>query len=226
MSNLSKILLLGGFLIISNSILSQKDTTILFLNGQPEHKESLKKIKKSWIGKYGDTTKLAWLEINQRGIFKITAVMMQMEQSKVEKNEKYEVRNEFIFGVKKNDSLPAVLENGIYHFAYPYKNEVYSFNGEYDLKQMDESMFLLSTKDMTVSTYQLSQFYFAENSVEYYSFDQYQFALKNDSLSTNHLEIDEYTIVKSLMIKDPEFFDYPGIQKYFQLENVFIREEK
>ncbi len=226
MSNLVKILLFGSFLILSNTILTQQDTTILFLHSQPESKNSIKKIKKDWHGRYRDTSNLAWMEINSRGIFKITAVMMQMEKEKIEKSEKYSIRNKHIFGVKENDSLPVVLESGIYHFAYPYKNEVFSFNGEYALKQMDEHTFLLSSKDLTDSTFQLSQLYLNEKSIEYYSFDQYRFNIKNDTLSSQFLQVDETTMVKSIRIKDPEFFDFPGVQKYFQLENVFIREEE
>ncbi|MCB0476525.1 MAG: hypothetical protein KDC84_00075 [Crocinitomicaceae bacterium] len=226
MSNLVKILIIGIILQSSVHSIAQKDTTVLFLHSQPVSKKEISKITKEWFGKYRDTANLAWLEINMRGIFKITAVMMQMKKPDLEKNPKYSVRNNFIFGVKENDSLPVVLEEDVYHFAYPYKNEVFSFNGDFSLKKMDSHTFLLSSKDQTDSTFQISQFYFNEKTIEYYSFDPYTFDSKNDSLSNHFINIDESTLVKALKIRDEEFFDYPGVQKYFHLENVFIREEE
>lgn len=226
MSNLIKILFIGIILVSSIEVQAQKDTTILFLNPQPESKKEINKITKDWMGRYRDTTHLAWLEINMRGIFKITAVMMQMEKVELEKNPKYKVENKFIYGIKENDSLPVVLEDGVYHFAYPYKNEIFSFNGEYSLRKMDKNSFILSSQDETDSTYQLSQFYISENTIEYYSFDQYQFAQKNDSLQTESIDLNEFKVVKAFRIQDEAFFDYPGVQKYFKLENVFVREEE
>lgn len=225
MSNLVKIFLIGILLCNSVFILAQKDTTILFLGTQPNSKKAIDEIPDSFFGLYKDTSEVSWIEVSERGIIKTTTVLMEMTKKDVDNNEKYKVVNGWIYGVHKKDSLPCKLMDGIYTFGFPYTNEVFSFNGDYALKQMDANTYILNTQHKSDSTWQISQLYFDEKSVELYSFDQYKFAIKNDSLSKSFGEINEWNILESLHINDPEFFDYPGVQKYFKLQNVFIRKE-
>jgi hypothetical protein len=225
MSNLVKILLIGLLLSNSTYLKAQKDTTILFHDAHPVNKKEVLSLKKSNFGIYKDTANLAWMEINEIGVFKTTTVLMQMPKDELEKDEKYKVIDGWIYGVTKTDSLPCTLDEGIYHFGYPYRTEVLSFNGKYSLRKIDANTFLLNSQQKTDSTWQISQFYADGKTIEYYGFDQYEFASKNDTLGFQSINLDENTVVKSLILKDPEFFEYPGVQKYFRLESVYIRED-
>ena len=225
MSNLVKILFIKFVFLFSNLLVAQKDTIILFQDKHPINANEVPKIKKSNFGLYKDTTNLAWIEINEIGIYKTTTVLMQLPKEAVEKNEKYKVVDGWIYGVKKNDSLPCVLEDDQYVFGYPYRTEVLSYNGKFALKKIDNQTFLLNQQLKTDSTWQISQLYMDGNTIEFYSFDQYEFAKKNDTLQNTFLNYDEKEVIQSIKIKDPEFFLYPGIQKYFSLENVFVRKE-
>lgn len=224
MSNLVKILFLGFLLGNSFSILAQKDTTILFYGAQPTNVEPISEVEKSLFGMYKDTSNSVWLQINIRGIFMTTAIMMDISKKDVDNNEQYKVIDGWIYGVSKRDSLPCELDGGIYHFGFPKKIELFSFDGKSNLKMIDEKTFMLSSKQKTDSTWQISQFYIDANTIEYYSFDQYKFSESNDSLSVKYFDVNENEILKSLVIKDPEFFNYPGVQGFFKLENVFRKE--
>lgn len=226
MSNLVKILFIALFIGQSVFSWAQKDTTILFQNSQPLGLKEVSKIDKSLYGMYKDTANDTWLQISMRGFYKTATMFMQMPKTEVDENDQYWVKEGWIYGITKSDSLPCELENDTYYFGIPRKSELFSFNGEYSLKQLDAQTYILNTKLYADSSYQISKIYIENNTVELYSFDQFTFALKNDSLGVNYFDASETLVLKSLIIKDPEFFNYPGVQKYFKLENVFVRTEE
>lgn len=224
MSNLVKILFFGFIFTNGFSLFSQSDTTVLFQEAHPQSSKEISKIKSSNYGRYKDTTNYAWLEVNEIGIFKTTTVFMEIPKKEVDKNDKYKVLDGWIYGIKK-DSLPAVLEGENYVFGMPVKTEVLSYNGKYSLRKIDANTVILNSQRETDSTWSIAQIYFEGNTVEYYSFDLYDFAQKNDTLQSEFTKINDDLVIKSLEIRDPEFFFYPGVQKYFKLESVFIRKE-
>jgi len=85
------------------------------------------------------------IEINEKGIYAVSTTVSSISNETLRESSKYKVKDDFLFGVLENDSVPCVFENDRYYFGIRNK----------DLLIGTGSLNVL-TKDKTDNTYYLN----------------------------------------------------------------------
>lgn len=151
MTKLVKYLLIIGLIFNLTSVFSQQKTYD-FVVPLPPESHNLMAIPPKLFGIYIDSSTQQKIIVKQRGIFIQRTIYGQLPVSVVDTSSVYEVRNESIFGIVENDSLPCFKKDSTYYFGMLKTSEVFSFNGEnamrkVDINQDDYEYFVCSKAD-------------------------------------------------------------------------------
>jgi len=88
-----------------------------FSESYPNNGKSQNTVDKKWHGKYIVGKGNNVYEVNEDGISMVSTVISSISREEIRESSKYDVRNNYIFGIIENDSLPCVLENERYFFG-------------------------------------------------------------------------------------------------------------
>lgn len=88
-----------------------------FSEPSPINGKSQTTVDKKWHGKYIVSKGNYVYEVNESGISMISTTISSISREEIRESSKYDVRNNYIFGIVENDSLPCVLENDRYFFG-------------------------------------------------------------------------------------------------------------
>lgn len=95
-----------------------------FSEPYPNNEKSQNVIDKKWHGKYTVGRGNHSYEVNEEGIYMVSTTISSISREEIRESSKYDVRNNYIFGVIENDSLPCVLENDRYFFGIRNKDVI------------------------------------------------------------------------------------------------------
>lgn len=109
----------------------------------------MKNFDKKLYGKYSSGTSLITYEINEMGIYVISTNVSSMSREMIRESSTYDVRNGYIFGVVKNDSVPCILEGDRYYFGVRNSVLLYGVNSLNTLTQskINKKVYYVNTFD-------------------------------------------------------------------------------
>lgn len=95
-----------------------------FSEPNPSSEQNQTTVDKKWHGKYIVSKGNHVYEVNESGISMISTTISSISREEIRESSKYDVRNNYIFGILENDSLPCVLENDRYFFGIRNKEVI------------------------------------------------------------------------------------------------------
>lgn len=110
-----KIIPVLATILLSLSAIGQK--SYYFSDPLPTEGTVVTNIDKKWYGKFKQENASRTIIINEDGIFVQSTNVSSVSRELIRESSTYDVRNGYIFGVAKDDSLPCILEGERYYFG-------------------------------------------------------------------------------------------------------------
>lgn len=88
-----------------------------FAEPLPSAVSEVEMVKEKYFGSYATKDGTITYDFDNQGITLISTTISAISKEIVRESSQYSVRNGYIFGIEKNDSVPCVLEDGFYYFA-------------------------------------------------------------------------------------------------------------
>nr|WP_294859273.1 hypothetical protein [uncultured Fluviicola sp.] len=101
--------------------LSFSQKTVQFSDPLPYGSSSQQTTDKIHFGKYKSSDSQVTYVIDEKGISIVTVAIASITREQVRESSKLQVRGNYIFGIKANDSLPCVLEGENYYYGIESK---------------------------------------------------------------------------------------------------------
>jgi hypothetical protein len=101
--------------------LSFSQKTVQFSDPLPFGSGSKQTTDKIHFGKYKSSDSQVTYVIDEKGISIVTVAIASITREQVRESSKLQVRGNYIFGIKANDSLPCVLEGENYYYGIESK---------------------------------------------------------------------------------------------------------
>ncbi len=175
-------------IFLSGMIFSQN--SYLFKDPVPSKEHKVEKVESSFFGKYKDEKSMHIYEFNEEGVFINSLNMSSLPKKVVRESSTYTVRDGFIHGVVKGDSLPCVLQKGIYFFGihnrvrlvYPGSLTTLTkvSTGQYLLNHYENGAYMPVKLSFKGSSLTLSDFDYNQEKTEF-DFVENQSSNKSDS---------------------------------------------
>jgi hypothetical protein len=115
---MKKVLLLG---IVLSHFLSYSQKSVQFSDPLPFGSPSQLTTDKIHFGKYKSSDSEVTYVIDEKGISIVTLAIASITREQVRESSKLQVRGDYLFGIKKNDSVPCVLEGEHYYYGIESK---------------------------------------------------------------------------------------------------------
>lgn len=115
---MKKVLLVFSLLL---HFLSFSQKTVQFSDPLPFGSSSQPTTDKIHFGKYKSSDSQVTYVIDEKGISIVTVAIASITREQVRESSKLQVRGNYIFGIKANDSLPCVLEGENYYYGIESK---------------------------------------------------------------------------------------------------------
>lgn len=96
---------------------SQSQYSYYFAEPLPSADSEVNHVSEKYFGTYTTKDGTISYKFDAEGITLISTTVSSISKSTVRESAKYTVRNGFIFGVEKGDSVPCVLDEGYYYFG-------------------------------------------------------------------------------------------------------------
>ena len=202
-----KLFCLATYLLLASFGFSQK--SFYFSSPVPSEGAKVSHIDAKWYGKYSSDDGLRTYEVNEKGIFIVSTSISSISKETVRESSKYKVRNGFLYGVVKNDSVPYVLDEGRYYFGVRNK-DVFVGDGSSNILTKDSRNGGYVLNQYENGHYIPSQITFKGNkmTIRYFEYDvdstEFDFIASQKSIPTSFQElvilspnIDEYNTLVS-----------------------------
>lgn len=139
-----------------------------FSNPLPTEEKKVQTVDEKWFGQYKDETTALIYDFSADGVTVISTQVSSISKKLVRESSDYSVKDDFIFGVVENDSLPCILEDGYYYFGIRNRDALIFNNSTTQLTRINDREYVLnynengkyspvkltfSAKEMTVSEF-------------------------------------------------------------------------
>lgn len=108
-------LLLFG-LFYSTSSVNAQTKSYAFQTMMPPQSQQVEVVDSTFFGTYTNESGFTYV-FNQDGIFSKSTLLLYISEKMVRDSSKYEVRNNYLFGVIENDSVWCELKDGFYYYG-------------------------------------------------------------------------------------------------------------
>ena len=95
-----------------------------FSHACPLNQKSVTKVDSKWYGKFAVGKGDHVYEVNSDGVSMVSTTISSISREEIRESSKYDVRDNYLFGVLENDSVPCVLENDRYFFGIRNKETI------------------------------------------------------------------------------------------------------
>ena len=106
---------------LSLQFLSFSQKTVQFSDPLPFGSPSQLTTDKSHFGKYKSSDSQVTYIIDEKGISIVTVAIASITREQVRESSKLQVKGDYLFGIKANDSVPCVLEGENYYYGLESK---------------------------------------------------------------------------------------------------------
>jgi len=177
-------------------------------------------VKEKYFGSYATKDGTITYNFDNQGLTLTSTTISAISKEVVRETSKYSVRNGYLFGVEKNDSVPCILEDGFYYFAIrnhdrfaggTSKNILTSTStpGEYVLNIYDNGKYIPQLLRFNGKKLEIAHFdYDGEES------DEFAFISEQEELPLDGLK---------LVILKPEAEDFDRIASQALLEGMTLK---
>lgn len=137
-----KILAIITYIFLTGITFSQN--SYYFSNPLPTEEKKVQSVDKKWFGEYKDEKRALAYNFSADGITIISTQVSSVSKRMVRESSKYSVKDDFIHGVVENDSLPCVLEKGVYYFGIRNRDAVIYKNSPTQLTRLNDREYILN----------------------------------------------------------------------------------
>ncbi len=216
-----KIVAIITYIFLSGSAISQN--SYYFSNPLPTEEKKVQTVDEKWFGKYKDETTSMIYDFSADGITVISTQVSSVSKKLVRESSTYSVKNDFIFGVVANDSLPCILEDGYYFFGIRNRDAVIFKNSSTQLTRISDREYVLnynengkfspvkltfSAKGMSISEFDYDpekrEFEFIEKQSESTQQQQTVIVLSPSPVEFNQLNSATYFVERSAFLRIKE----------------------
>ena len=129
-------------IFLSGMIFSQN--SYLFEHPVPSNEHTVDKVEASYFGKYQDKDSRAIYEFTAEGVFITSMNMSTLPKKVVRESSKYSVKKGFIHGVVIGDSIPCVLQKGLYYFGVHNREAIVHRGTRTTLTKVSSEQYILN----------------------------------------------------------------------------------
>ena len=104
-------------------------------------------INYSYFGTYKNANSSITYELNKDGIFIVSINVSSISREMIRESSKYQVRNNHIFGIHAEDSIPCVLEGDKYYFGIKSKDQIAGTGSKNVLMQISLNDYILNFEE-------------------------------------------------------------------------------
>jgi hypothetical protein len=140
-----KILAIITYIFLSGIAFSQN--SYYFSNPLPTEEKKVQSVDKKWFGEYKDEERSLAYNFTADGVTIISTQVSSVSKKLVRESSKYTVKDDFIHGVVKNDSLPCVLEKGFYYFGIRNRDAVIFKDSPAQLTRISDREYILNYEE-------------------------------------------------------------------------------
>lgn len=115
-----------------------------FSDPLPSIDTKVSNVDSKYFGIYESSTAARSYEINEEGIFIISTNISSIDRSTIRESSTYDVRNNYLFGVIEDDSIPCVLQDDHYYFGIQNKEELVSLRSKNALTKLNPDTYVLN----------------------------------------------------------------------------------
>ena len=115
-----------------------------FKSAMPPDGEIVKTVDPALYGVYKNEQTGTEFVFNAEGVSMITIINSFITREQVRETSKYQVRNGYLFGVKENDSIPCIEEDGKYFFGIRHKVTLNDPNHKAVIKKISNQSYMLN----------------------------------------------------------------------------------
>lgn len=113
----------------------------------PPRAREVKAVNVNYFGTYTSENSPFTYEFNETGIYVISTNINSISKETVRESTVYTVRNEHIFGVKENDSIPCVLEDNRYYFGIKNREKIGGYASKNVLLEIKMNQYVLNFEE-------------------------------------------------------------------------------
>ena len=115
-----------------------------FSDPLPSIDNKVSNVDSKYFGVYESGTVARSYEINEEGIFIISTNISSIDRATIRESSKYDVRNNYLFGVIEDDSIPCVLQDDHYYFGIQNKEELVGPLSKNELTKLNLDNYVLN----------------------------------------------------------------------------------
>ena len=144
-------------------------------------------VDSKFFGTYSSLEQPSHYEVSAEGVFLVSTNISSISRKTIRESSKYNVRNGYILGVKKNDSIPCVLKGENYFFGVQNKELIVGLGSKNILTKMDEfGNYVVNTYENGAYIPMKISFQNLQLSIAYfdYEMDTKSFKFINEQIST------------------------------------------
>jgi hypothetical protein len=113
----------------------------------PPSNPRVTEVNSIYFGTYKNANSLVTYEFSEEGLFLITTNITFVTRQTIRESSKYEIRNNHIFGVHAEDSIPCILEGDQYYFGIKNRDLVIGKGSKNVLTQQTVSSYILNFEE-------------------------------------------------------------------------------
>lgn len=137
-----RLILFSSFLSLFYSLKAQE--SFEFKSALPPENDIVKTVDPIVFGSYKNEQTGTEIILNNEGISMITIITSYITKEQVRESSKYEVRNEYLFGVVDGDSVPCIFEDDKYFFGIKQKITLNDENHRAIIKKISSQIYVLN----------------------------------------------------------------------------------
>jgi hypothetical protein len=115
-----------------------------FMQPLPPDSKRINAVDQSHFGVYRAENSDLIYEFNAAGVFVRSLAIHSVSRETIRESSKYQIKGDYIFGVKQNDSLPCVLEGENYYFGVPKRDTIVSLHSKNELRKIGAGEYFLN----------------------------------------------------------------------------------
>jgi hypothetical protein len=167
------------FFLVAINLSYQAQVSYVFKLPMPPNNERVSSVSSSYYGQYKNEETGTIFLFDSQGVSIISIIYSYITKEQVRESSKYQVRNGYIFGVVKGDSLPCLLEDEKYYFGIQQKTTFNEDLNNASLKKLSDKSYVVNFKDGNSYTPSLITFSGKTMTLKHFDYDSATDAFNN-----------------------------------------------
>lgn len=138
----------------------------------PPGSTPVKSVAKPYFGTFSSDQIDIDYEFNDQGIWAIATIYNSISRETIRESSKYKVKDDFLFGVTEEDSIPCVLQGEYYHFAVRHKELIVGENSKNVLTKLSETRYLINFENEGNFTPSLIEFTGKTMNIRHFNYEE------------------------------------------------------